>query len=103
MVDEDTEQWGVARFTNLTAFQAYPLHLSQALADMKVDSPFTLFPNGSVKVNTYFNADMSGYFIVTVRVVDKGGLSDEAQLRVGVGLYLQLRCCCCCCCWWWWW
>ena len=91
MVDEDTEQWGVARFVNLTAFDAHPRQLSQALADMRVDSPFTLFPNGSVKVNTYFNADMSGFFIVTVRVIDKGGLSDEAQLRVGVLFCLLLR------------
>ena len=85
MIDNDTEEWGVARFTNLTAFEAHPRQLAQELAGMKVSSPFILFPNGSVKVNTYFNADMSGYFIVTVRVVDKGGLSDDADLRVGAG------------------
>jgi hypothetical protein len=85
--DADTAEWGVERFDNLTQFLASPARLAQELEAIGVNSPFVLFPNGSVKVNTYFNADMSGYFIVNVRVRDKGGLTDEAQLRVRTSLY----------------
>ncbi|XP_070186164.1 cadherin-23-like isoform X3 [Littorina saxatilis] len=84
VIDYDTETWGVSRFTNLTEFEAHPPRLATELADMNVGSPFTLFPNGSVKVNTYFNADMSGFFTVNVRVIDKGGLSDDALLRISL-------------------
>ncbi|XP_076454243.1 cadherin-23-like isoform X3 [Babylonia areolata] len=82
--DKDTDKWGVSHFVNLTAFQAYPAQLARELQDLRVTAPFRLFPNGSVQVNTYFNADMSGYFIVSVRVLDKGGLSDDAELRISL-------------------
>nr|KAG5714955.1 hypothetical protein BaRGS_000443 [Batillaria attramentaria] len=83
--DADSTLWGVAdRFENLTAFEPHPKELADALVDMGVNTPFRLFPNGSVKVNTYFNADMSGYFSVRVKAVDKGGRSAEAQLRISL-------------------
>ncbi|KAL8591925.1 hypothetical protein ACOMHN_039978 [Nucella lapillus] len=84
VVDKDTDQWGVSRFVNLTAFQAHPTQLARELRDLGVTSPFKLYSNGSVQVNTYFNADMSGFFIVSVRVIDKGGLSDDAELRISL-------------------
>ena len=75
-------QWGVKRFVNQTPFQPYPSTLEQQLSSLNVFTPFILFDNGLVKLNTHFTDDMSGYFLVNVHVADYGGLSDEAQLRV---------------------
>ena len=83
VTDEDSSRWGVDKFVADSQFKAYPEGLQKELDELQVTQPFRLFPNGSVKTNMYFKPQMSGYFTVDLRVVDKGGLSDTAKLRVG--------------------
>lgn len=80
--DADSDQWGINRFENTTAFTAQPEALVQELAASGINTPFILFSNGSIKTNMYFKADMSGYFSVGLKVYDKGGFSATATLRV---------------------
>lgn len=44
--------------------------------------PFKLFPNGTIKTNTYFKSDIYGYFIMIVKVKDAQGNSDLAEVKV---------------------
>ncbi|GFO23560.1 cadherin-23, partial [Plakobranchus ocellatus] len=84
VTDGDSAKWGVDRFETETAFQAYPLALRDELDQLQVTEPFRVFPNGSVKTNMYFKPQMSGYFSVQLRVLDKGGRSDTASLRISL-------------------
>ena len=62
----------------------YPASLSQSVGS----NAFRFFANGTVKTNTYFQADMNGYFLMSVRARDKDGQTANASLRVGNSDYL---------------
>ena len=57
-----------------------------------VVDPFIVFKNGTVKTNTYFQADMYGYFLIQVRAEENvtGGAPfvANATLRVSITLFL---------------
>ena len=57
----------------------------------QVADPFIVFKNGTVKTNTYFQADMYGYFLIYVGAEEKisDGLifSANATLRVSLNSY----------------
>ncbi|KAK3090257.1 hypothetical protein FSP39_010440 [Pinctada imbricata] len=46
--------------------------------------PFKLFPNGTIKTNTYFKSDIYGYFIMIVKVKDTHGNSDTAEVKISL-------------------
>lgn len=58
----------------------YPNSLSQSVGA----NAFQLFSNGTVKTNTYFQADMYGYFLMSVMAKDKDGQSANATLRISL-------------------
>ena len=57
----------------------YPDSLRQSVGS----NAFRFFSNGTVKTNTYFQANMNGYFLMSVRARDKDGQTANASLRVG--------------------
>lgn len=57
----------------------YPDSLSQSIGS----TPFKFFSNGTLKTNTYFQADMNGYFLMSVQAKDKDMQLANATLRVG--------------------
>ena len=67
--------------------------------EKQVTDPFIVFPNGTVKTNTYFPADMYGYFLIQVRAEENvtRGLPfvANATLRVSVllifGVYVAFK------------
>ncbi len=80
--DDDTRMWGVNKFNISGDVIIKPDALRNELAEMGVDKPFLVFPNGSLKTNTYFKPTMFGSFLLNLAVYDRGGLNDTAQLRV---------------------
>ncbi|XP_067673633.1 cadherin-23-like isoform X2 [Haliotis asinina] len=84
VTDKDSRTWGVNRFDQSGSIGVEPEELRNELAEMGVDKPFLLFPNGSLKTNTYFKPTMFGSFLLNLVVYDKGGLNDTAQLRISL-------------------
>lgn len=83
-MDADSSRWGVDYFVATSNFTASPDALKQEIEGLGVIEPFKLFSNGSLKTNMYFQPQMSGFFLVDLKVFDKGGLSDSTKLRVGL-------------------
>lgn len=84
MTDKDSRTWGVNKFDLSGNIGIEPEALRNELAEMGVDKPFLVFPNGSLKTNTYFKPTMFGSFLLNLAVYDKGGLNDSAQLKVTI-------------------
>ena len=64
----------------LSAFTSDPTSLLSTVGS----SPFRLFPNGTIKTNTYFKSDIYGYFVMDVKVKDQEGKFDTAQVKVSI-------------------
>ncbi|CAC5393753.1 CDH23 [Mytilus coruscus] len=58
----------------------YPDSLSQSIGS----TPFKFFSNGTLKTNTYFQADMNGYFLMSVQAKDKDMQLANATLRISL-------------------
>ncbi|XP_046351403.2 cadherin-23-like isoform X2 [Haliotis rufescens] len=84
VTDKDSRTWGVNKFDLSGNIGIEPEALRNELAEMGVDKPFLVFPNGSLKTNTYFKPTMFGSFLLNLAVYDKGGLNDSAQLKISL-------------------
>ncbi|CAG5135838.1 unnamed protein product, partial [Candidula unifasciata] len=84
VADPDSPRWGVDYFIATSNFTANPEALKQEIEGLGIVEPFKLFRNGSVKTNMYFQPQMSGSFLVDLKVFDKGGLWDSAKLRISL-------------------
>ncbi|KAK3582014.1 hypothetical protein CHS0354_039681 [Potamilus streckersoni] len=66
-VRDKDEQKNVTFETN--DIQIYPESLRNQI-NQQVRDPFLVLKNGSVKTNTYFKSDMSGYFLINISAVE---------------------------------
>ncbi|KAL3875780.1 hypothetical protein ACJMK2_033697 [Sinanodonta woodiana] len=66
-VRDKDEQKNVTFETN--EIQIYPEALRNQI-NQQVRDPFLVLKNGSVKTNTYFKSDMSGYFLINVSAIE---------------------------------
>ncbi|XP_050394981.1 cadherin-23 isoform X6 [Patella vulgata] len=80
VIDADSNAYGINQFS-LISIDIQPEELRNEL-DGQV--PFVLFPNGTVKTNTYFRSTMFGYFILSLVASDKGNKNDTANLRISL-------------------